>query len=61
VGTPADQLSQTPQALRELTNRFNRRAGKQLSGERLLSELLRMRKKGQLPRMRSRPVRETTH
>ncbi len=54
LGTPADQLSQSPKALRELTANFNRRTNKQFSGERLLSELLRMRKKSQLPRLRAR-------
>lgn len=49
--TPADQLSQSPKALRDLTTRFNRMARKQLSGERLLSEILRLRKRGQLPRL----------
>jgi len=48
---PADQLSQSPKLLRHLATRFNRVARKQLSGERLLSELLRMRKRGQLPRL----------
>lgn len=51
--TPADQLSQSPKALRELTTKFNRCSDKHFSGERLLSELLRMRKKGQLPRLRT--------
>ncbi|MCI0683170.1 MAG: toll/interleukin-1 receptor domain-containing protein [Gemmataceae bacterium] len=54
VGIPADQLSQSPKSLRDLTTRFNRRARKQLSGERLLSEILRLRKRNQLPRLRSR-------
>lgn len=48
----ADQLSQSAKSLRELTARFNRETNKQLSGERLLSELLRLRKKGALPRVR---------
>ena len=50
--TAVDQLSQSPKALRELTAQFNRNAGKQFSGERLLSELFRLRKRGQLPRVR---------
>lgn len=54
LGTPADQLSQSPQALRKLTTQFNRQTDRQYSGERLLSELLRMRKKRELPRLRSR-------
>ena len=53
VKTAVDQLSQSPKELRDLTTRFNRNAGKQFSGERLLSELFRLRKRGQLPRVRS--------
>lgn len=49
LSTPADQLSQSPKALRDLTINFNRIARKQYSGERLLSELIRMRKRGALP------------
>jgi hypothetical protein len=57
LNTSADQLSQSPKALRDLTTRFNKRADKQFSGERLLSELLRMRKQGRLPRLRRAPQR----
>jgi len=51
--TPTDQLSQSPSALRKLATKFNRVAERQLSAERLLSELLRLRKQGQLPRLRA--------
>ena len=51
--TSADQLGQSPKALRELTRQVNKFTHKQFSGERLLSEILRMRKKGQLPRLRA--------
>lgn len=54
LGIPSDQLSQTPHALRELAKEFNEQIGRQYSGERLLSELIRMRKRGELPRMKSR-------
>lgn len=54
LGIPVNQLSESPTALRELVANFNRQTGKQYSGERLLSELLRMRKKSQLPRLRTR-------
>ncbi len=54
LNTPTDQLSQSPKALRELTRNFSKHADKQYSGERLLTELIRMRKKGQLPRLRRR-------
>ena len=54
LGTPADELSQFPQALRQLTSNFNRLADKQYSSERLLSELIRIRKQGRLPRLQTR-------
>jgi hypothetical protein len=50
----ADRLSQSPDVLRDLTTKFNRSTRKQFSGERLLSEILRMRTTGQLPRLRMR-------
>jgi hypothetical protein len=53
LSIPADQLSQSPKALRDLTTQFNKTTDKQFSGERVLSEILRMRKKGQLPRLRT--------
>lgn len=54
LSTPTDQLSQSPMVLRELTTVFNKSTRKQYSGERLLSELIRMRKKGELPRLGTR-------
>jgi len=50
--TPTDQLNQSPRTLRELTEKFNRSSHRTLSGERLLLELLRMRKHRLLPRLR---------
>lgn len=55
---PTDRLLTNPAALDELATRFRRLGGRQLSGERLGAELLRLRKSGQLPRLRvvrSRP------
>ncbi len=52
LNVPADMLGQSAKSLRDLTMRFNRKANRQLSGERILSELLRLRKKGALPRIR---------
>lgn len=52
--TSVDRLSQSPKTLHELVAKFTEKTDKQLSGERLLSELLRMRKQGQLPRLRTR-------
>jgi hypothetical protein len=54
---PAEELTDSPSALQRLTGYFNRTAHKQLSGERLLSELFRMRKTGQLPQLRRRSAR----
>ncbi|TWU05035.1 toll/interleukin-1 receptor domain-containing protein [Stieleria varia] len=55
---PVDRLSQSPRELQHLVEMFNRKTNKQLSGTRLLSELLRMRKQSKLPRLspkRQRP------
>lgn len=51
IGETADQLSQSPRALQQLVNQFNATTEKQLSGTRLLSELLRLRKQSKLPRI----------
>ena len=51
VNVPADQLSQSPRSLHQLVEEFNAKTQKHLSGDRLLSELLRMRKKAELPRL----------
>jgi hypothetical protein len=53
LNIPADQLSGSMAGLQKLTTRFNRITHKQFSEERLLTEILRMRKKGQLPRLRA--------
>ena len=58
LGVPADRLSQSPRELQQLVETFNKKADKQLSGTRLLSELLRMRKQAKLPRLS--PVRRRT-
>jgi len=52
LNVSADKLGQSAKSLCDLTTRFNRKANRQLSSERLLSELLRLRKKGALPRIR---------
>lgn len=54
LDTPADELSQSPTVLDKLVAEFNHRSHQTYSAERLLSELLRLRKKGQLPHLRSR-------
>lgn len=59
INIPADLLGQSPQFLRQLAEGFTAKTQKQLSGDRLLSELLRMRKRGALPRLsRQRRTKE---
>jgi hypothetical protein len=48
AGVPVDQLLLTPGHLQKLWKRFKKETGKDVPGERLLSELLRMRKQGLL-------------
>ncbi len=63
IGVSVDQLALDPTHLGDMVNRFISETGKTVSGERLLSELLRMRKQGKLPKGRpgdrSRPHRGT--
>lgn len=51
LGVPADRLSQSPRELQQLVEKFNEKTGMHLSGTRLLSELLRLRKQAKLPRL----------
>ncbi len=50
---PTDQLLINVAALDELSAKFKESVGRNVSGERLASELLRLRKRGQLPRLRN--------
>ena len=63
VGVSVDQLALEPRHLQKLTKGFRTQTGHHVSGERLLSELLRMRKQGKLtkgqPTGRSGPHRGT--
>ncbi len=63
VGVSVDQLALEPSHLEELVRRFSADTGKAVPGERLLSELLRVRKQDRLPRLRasgqSKPHRGT--
>jgi hypothetical protein len=52
IGVPVDQYALEPLHLQELVKRFRTDTGKSVSGERLLSELLRMRKQGKLTKNR---------
>ncbi len=54
LSIPADRLSQSPLELQQLVEAFNLKTKKQLSGTRLLSELLRMRKQAKLPHLSSK-------
>ena len=53
TGASVDQLALDAKRLQELVRRFNAHRHKSVSGERLLSELLRMRKQGRLSKHRS--------
>lgn len=53
IGVSVDRLALDPRHLEELVKRFSACTGKSVSGERLLSELLRMRKQGKLMKGRS--------
>lgn len=49
TGIPIDRFASNHKHLRRLTQQFGRRSGKRVSGERLLAEMFRMRKRGTLP------------
>jgi TIR domain len=51
VAIPADKLSQSSESLGEISNEFRHITRRRYSSERLLSELLRLRKLGALPRL----------
>jgi DNA-binding CsgD family transcriptional regulator len=51
IGVPTDQLSRQPASLGKLTRLFNKKVGKNYSGERLLREMIRLRKSGNWPRL----------
>lgn len=48
---PLDKLLTDPTAIEKLADTFNTRCGKRVTGERLVQELLRLRKRGRLPRI----------
>lgn len=48
LGTPTERLLENPAAVDALARQFHRRRGKPLPGERLVQELIRLRKQGQL-------------
>ena len=50
TGSSVDELATSPSALEKLTRDFKRKRGLLVSGERVLRELIRLRKIGKLPR-----------
>ena len=50
--SPTDQLLQEPEAMDALAGKFKKRSGRHISGDRLVQELIRLRKSGKLPRLR---------
>jgi hypothetical protein len=64
MGVSTDQLALSPRKLESLVKKFTRSRGKVVEGERLLSELFRLRKQGRLAGKRSsvrkRPKHEPT-
>jgi hypothetical protein len=57
LGVSPDQLAMQPDALDTLTHDFNEATTSQLSAERVLQEIVRLRKQGKLPRRRPRRTR----
>jgi len=55
LGRPPDQLLADPAAIDALAREFYAKCGKMVPGERLVRELLTLRKQGNLPRLRSTP------
>lgn len=51
LGIPADNLLREPDAVEALARAFHSRRRKRTSGERLVQELIRLRKGGHLPRL----------
>jgi hypothetical protein len=52
LNVPVDRLSVDPRRLETLVRGFQKGRGRAVTGERLLSELLRLRKRGQLHKLR---------
>jgi hypothetical protein len=51
-GVPTDMLMLDPSSLHDLAVEFNQQSGNSVSGQRLLQELIRMRKRSRLPRIK---------
>lgn len=48
---PTDRFVREPAVTDDLAHRFNKRVGREVTGERLVQELIRMRKAGDLPKL----------
>jgi TIR domain len=57
LGVSSDQLALQPDTLDTLTRSFNEAVATRFSPERVLQEIVRLRKQGKLPRLRSRRPR----
>lgn len=60
VGVPVDQLALQPLHLTELVKLFNKQGERQLSGEQVMTLLLRSRKQGLLPSLTKRPPKKAS-
>lgn len=54
LGVPTDQLLGQPVRVRELADEFNKRTKATVGGEKLVQELIRLRKQGKLPKLKRR-------
>lgn len=59
IGVPADHLAVRPAELDALTRAFNSECGTKLPPERILQQLLRLRKAGKLPRVQRQRAQRT--
>jgi hypothetical protein len=59
LNTPTDRLIQDPALLDLLAQRFNSKTRSKVPGERLIYEMIRLRKQGRWPRLRPAPETKT--
>jgi hypothetical protein len=59
MGMPSDQILSDPLAIEDFSDRFRKIAGRGVSAKHLASELLRQRKAGSLPRIRSKKTKSS--
>jgi len=58
TATPTDQLLRRPAAAEQLARSFEKASGRKVSAEQLVHELVRLRKKGELPRLKNPGARK---